>query len=137
MQIGRTAARQPPLPQPRRQRVCERLPAGSALDVADHGVQWIDYDRDGALDLSVTRGYTDTGGHVLFHNDIAKAAARCSLSVRVLDSAAHFTRIGAEVRLYNAAGTIRPTQRRTLAVMQVSAGSQSFNSVNMRRILGR
>ena len=42
--------------------------------------------------------------------------------MRVLDSAAHFTRIGAEVRLYNAAGTIRPTQRRTLAVMQVSAG---------------
>src|SRR3546814_4956371 len=37
------------------------LPAGSALDVADHGVQWIDYDRDGALDLSVTRGYTATG----------------------------------------------------------------------------
>jgi arsenic resistance protein ArsH len=32
---------------------------------------------------------------------------------------------------------IRPTQGRTLAVMQVSAGSQSFNSVNTLRILGR
>jgi arsenic resistance protein ArsH len=31
----------------------------------------------------------------------------------------------------------RPTQGRTLAVMQVSAGSQSFNSVNALRILGR
>jgi arsenic resistance protein ArsH len=31
----------------------------------------------------------------------------------------------------------RPTQGRTLAVMQVSAGSQSFNSVNTLRILGR
>jgi arsenical resistance protein ArsH len=31
----------------------------------------------------------------------------------------------------------RPTQGRTLAVMQVSAGSQSFNSVNSLRILGR
>lgn len=31
----------------------------------------------------------------------------------------------------------RPTQGRTLAVMQVCAGSQSFNSVNTLRILGR
>lgn len=34
-------------------------------------------------------------------------------------------------------GTIRPTQGRTLAVMQVSGGSQSFNAVNQMRILGR
>ena len=32
---------------------------------------------------------------------------------------------------------VRPTQGRTLAVMQVSAGSQSFNAVNAMRILGR
>jgi arsenic resistance protein ArsH len=32
---------------------------------------------------------------------------------------------------------LRPTQGRVLAVMQVSAGSQSFNSVNTLRILGR
>jgi arsenic resistance protein ArsH len=32
---------------------------------------------------------------------------------------------------------LRPTQGRTLAVMQVSAGSRSFNSVNTLRILGR
>lgn len=32
---------------------------------------------------------------------------------------------------------MRPTQGRTLAVMQVCAGSQSFNSVNTLRILGR
>jgi arsenic resistance protein ArsH len=34
-------------------------------------------------------------------------------------------------------GGRRPTQGRTLAIMQVSAGSQSFNSVNTLRILGR
>lgn len=34
-------------------------------------------------------------------------------------------------------GGIRPTQGRTLAVMQVSGGSQSFNSVNQLRQLGR
>ena len=32
---------------------------------------------------------------------------------------------------------LRPTQGRTLAVMQVCAGSQSFNTVNTLRILGR
>jgi arsenic resistance protein ArsH len=36
-----------------------------------------------------------------------------------------------------AMGGMRPTQGRTLAVMQVSAGSQSFNSVNTLRVLGR
>ena len=34
-------------------------------------------------------------------------------------------------------GGMRPTQGRTLAVMQVSAGSQSFNTVNTLRLLGR
>ena len=34
-------------------------------------------------------------------------------------------------------GGLRPTQGRTLAVMQVSGGSQSFNAVNTLRILGR
>ncbi|WP_296617422.1 arsenical resistance protein ArsH [Sphingomonas sp.] len=32
---------------------------------------------------------------------------------------------------------MRPTQGRTLAVMQVSGGSQSFNAVNTMRLLGR
>lgn len=34
-------------------------------------------------------------------------------------------------------GAIRPTQGRTLALMQVSGGSQSFNAVNQMRVLGR
>ena len=34
-------------------------------------------------------------------------------------------------------GSMRPTQGRTLAVMQVSGGSQSFNAVNQLRVLGR
>jgi arsenic resistance protein ArsH len=36
-----------------------------------------------------------------------------------------------------ALGAIRPTQGRTLAVMQVCGGSQSFNTVNQLRVLGR
>jgi arsenic resistance protein ArsH len=34
-------------------------------------------------------------------------------------------------------GAVRPTQGKTLAVMQVSGGSQSFNALNQMRILGR
>ena len=35
------------------------------------------------------------------------------------------------------AGAVRPTQGKTLAVMEVSGGSQSFNAVNQMRVLGR
>ena len=34
-------------------------------------------------------------------------------------------------------GAVRPTQAKTLAVMQVSGGSQSFNAVSQLRVLGR
>jgi arsenic resistance protein ArsH len=34
-------------------------------------------------------------------------------------------------------GAVRPSQGKTLAVMQVCGGSQSFNTVNQLRVLGR
>ena len=34
-------------------------------------------------------------------------------------------------------GSVRPTQGKTLALMQVSGGSQSFNTLNQLRVLGR
>jgi arsenic resistance protein ArsH len=34
-------------------------------------------------------------------------------------------------------GALRPTQGKALALMQVSGGSQSFNTVNQLRVLGR
>jgi arsenical resistance protein ArsH len=34
-------------------------------------------------------------------------------------------------------GAVRPTQGKTLAIMQVSGGSKSFNAVNQMRVLGR
>ncbi|WP_442457401.1 arsenical resistance protein ArsH [Rhodoblastus sp.] len=36
-----------------------------------------------------------------------------------------------------ALGAVRPTQGKTLAIMQVCGGSQSFNAVNQMRVLGR
>ena len=96
------------------------LVPGSLLDVADHGVQFVDFDRDGALDLSVTDGYGPAGGHFVFRNRLDRAARLRSLSVLVLDAAGRQTRFGAEVRLYDAAG-------RVLATRQVVTGG-GYNS---------
>jgi hypothetical protein len=92
----------------------------SPLNVADHGVQWVDYDHDGGLDLTVTRGYTTKGGHFVFRNTLPDSVKRRSLAVTVLDSKGNWTRFGAEVRLFDASGKI-------LATRQVSTGG-GYNS---------
>lgn len=96
------------------------LTKDSPLNVADHGVQWVDYNHDGGLDLSVTRGYTTKGAHFLFRNTLPESVRRRSLEVTVLDSKGHGTRFGAEVRLYDASGKI-------LGTRQVSTGG-GYNS---------
>jgi VCBS repeat protein len=72
---------------------------------ASHGVQWIDFDGDGALDLALTNN-DPGGGHYLFRNVLPAARAHQSLSVDVVDSRGRHTKPGAEVRVY-AAGTRR------------------------------
>jgi hypothetical protein len=64
---------------------------------------WIDYDNDGGLDLSVTDGYGPKGGDFVFRNTMSAEAKRRSLSVLVLDAKGHHTRFGAEVRLLDRA----------------------------------
>jgi hypothetical protein len=91
------------------------LTKDSPLNKGDHGVQFVDYDNDGAIDLTLTDGYTDIGGHFVFRNTMADEAKRRSLSVLVLDAKGHQTRFGAEVRVKNAAG-------RVLASRQVVTG---------------
>jgi hypothetical protein len=68
-----------------------------------HGVQWVDFDGDGALDLSLTNN-DPAGGHYLFRNMLPSAIARRSLAVDVVDARGRHTKPGAEVRVY-AAGT--------------------------------
>lgn len=87
----------------------------SQLNAGDHGVAWVDYDRDGAVDLSVTRGYSPIGAHFVFRNKLPAAAARQSLQVTVLDAKGRFTQQGAEVRVYDPAGKL-------LGAGQVSTG---------------
>ena len=70
---------------------------------ADHGVQWLDFDQDGALDLSLT-AVTDTGMHHVMLNLMGSELAGRSVQIRVVDADGRATKAGAEVRVY-AAGT--------------------------------
>jgi hypothetical protein len=83
---------------------------------ADHGAQWVDFDQDGALDLSLA-GVTDTGMHLLLRSLMPLERRGRSIQVRVLDPEGLATRAGAEVRVY-AAGT-----RTLLGTGQVDTGS--------------
>ncbi len=88
-----------------------KLPKG-----ATHGVQWVDFDNDGDLDLSLTNN-NPTGAHPLYRNLLDPARARQSVEVRVVDDRGRDTRAGSEVRVY-AAGT-----RRLLGAGLVDTGS--------------
>jgi hypothetical protein len=81
------------------------------LNAGDHGATWIDYDRDGALDLSLTDGYGPVGGHPVFRNTSPNSVAARSLSVLVLDAKGRYTKPGAEVRLLDGAGKILATRQ--------------------------
>ena len=83
---------------------------------ATHGVQWIDYDGNGTLDLALT-GNGEGDGHFLFRNRLAADRRAQSLSVDVVDAKGRRTRAGAEVRVF-AAGS-----RKLLATRVVDTGS--------------
>jgi hypothetical protein len=81
------------------------LPALVSEHDGSHGVQWVDFDGDGALDLALTNN-DPAGGHYLFRNMLPAPHARQSLAVDVVDARGRHTKPGAEVRVY-AAGTRR------------------------------
>jgi hypothetical protein len=83
----------------------EVLPALVNEHDASHGVQWVDFDGDGALDLALANN-DPGGGHYLFRNLLPPAQARQSLAIDVVDAKGRHTKPGAEVRVY-AAGTRR------------------------------
>jgi hypothetical protein len=66
---------------------------------ASHGIQWADFDGDGALDVAITNN-NPKGSHYLFRNTLPLERARRSLQVLVLDDRGHYTKAGSEVRIY-------------------------------------
>jgi VCBS repeat protein len=88
-----------------RGRFTDVIPALVRDHDASHGVQWVDFDGDGALDLALANNDAK-GGHYLFRNLLPTSLARRSLAVDVVDERGRHTKAGAEVRVY-AAGTRR------------------------------
>lgn len=70
---------------------------------ATHGVEFADFNKDGAIDLAICNNNPE-GKNGVYRNLLPAPQARTSLQVIVLDSRGHYTRAGSEVRLY-AAGT--------------------------------
>jgi hypothetical protein len=97
-------------------RLEERTPDNIKAFHADHGVQWADVDRDGAIDLALT-GSRQDGMHHLMRNLLPADEAPRSLQIRVLDSRGRATLAGAEVRVYEAGS------RRLVGARLVDSGS--------------
>ncbi len=93
----------------------EALPDVILKHDATHGVQFVDFDGDGRLDLSLTNNDPEGGGHPLLRN-IATTLGR-GFFVEVTDEAGHLTRAGSEVRVF------QPRTRQLLASALVDAGS--------------
>jgi hypothetical protein len=83
------------------------LPRQHPVNAADHGVEWVDFDGDGDVDLSLTDGYGDVGGHPVFRNDLAEAAAQRGFAVRPLDAQGRALVPGAEVAVVDGQGRHR------------------------------
>ncbi len=104
-----------------------KLPHG-----ATHGIQWVDFDRDGDLDFSIANN-NPNGTHALYRNQLPADAAARSVQVRVVDGKNRATRPGAEVRVF-AAGT------RTLLGMGLVDSGGGYCSQNIAPVhvgLGR
>jgi hypothetical protein len=86
-------------------RFADVLPTIVSEHDGSHGVQWVDYDGDGALDLALTNN-DPAGGHYLFRNLLAVGLAARSLAIDIVDRRGRRTRAGAEVRVFEA-GTRR------------------------------
>ena len=96
-------------------RFIEALPDVILKHDATHGVQFVDFDRDGKLDLALTNNDPDGGGHPLLRNTAAMRGR--SIAVEVTDPNARRSRAGSEVRAYRA-GT-----RELLTASLVDSGS--------------
>ena len=84
-------------------RFTDVIPENIAKRGATHGIQWVDFDKDGDLDFSVANN-NPSGTHSLYRNLLPADQAVRSIQVLVQDANGRATRAGAEVRVY-ATGT--------------------------------
>jgi FG-GAP-like repeat/ASPIC and UnbV len=96
-------------------RFTDVLPEHMAKRGATHGIQWVDFDKDGDLDFSVANN-NPNGTHSLYRNLLPPERARQSIQVLVQDARGRAMNAGAEVHVY-AAGT-----RKLLGVGIVDSG---------------
>ncbi|MEM6773455.1 MAG: VCBS repeat-containing protein [Pseudomonadota bacterium] len=80
------------------------LPESHPMNAADHGVEWLDYDGDGDVDLSLTDGYGDVGGHPVFRNELVNPALGRGFAVRPLGAEGRLFVPGAEVEVVDDEG---------------------------------
>lgn len=100
--------------------------AKTALNGADHGIQWADYDNDGDLDISLTEGYNIAGRHPVAKNNLPDSLKSNSLSITVTDSNGILNRAGSEVRLYSLDGQL-------LGLRMITTGD-GYNSQSNRPV---
>jgi hypothetical protein len=81
-------------------RFVEALPDAILKKDATHAVRFVDVDRDGRLDLSLTNNDPGGGGHPVWRNTATMRGR--SIAIDVTDRNARRTRAGSEVRIYGA-----------------------------------
>jgi hypothetical protein len=97
-------------------RFSQVIPWEILRDGATHGVQWADFDGDGALDLALANN-NPSGHHYLWRNLLPSDRARRSLQVLVLDERGRYTKAGSEARIY------APGTHKILGTRLVDTGS--------------
>jgi hypothetical protein len=99
-------------------------PAEIGSPNSDHGVQWADYDLDGAIDLALT-GVEKTGMHWLLRNTLATTAQTRAINLRVLDATGRSVLAGSTVTIE--VGANQGTPRRTTHLVD---GGSGYNAQN-------
>jgi penicillin G amidase len=112
-------------------RFVDRTPELFLKHGATHGVQFADFDRDGAVDLALCNNNPD-GRNSIARNLLSPAQAHKSLQVIVLDAKGHFTRAGSEVRLYVAGSRTAVGSR----IVDTGSGYTSQNAAPVHFGLG-
>lgn len=108
-------------------------PAEIGSPNSDHGVQWVDFDLDGDMDLSLT-GVQKDGMHWLLRNVLRPVDSSHALNVRVLDSRGRATLGGATLTVR---ATGRDAVRQRARLVDAGSGYNSQNDMPLHVVVPR